>query len=79
MKEKKSRGIAVTVLLTFFAMTFAATQYTIPTILTPLTVEYGISYTTASWFITAFSLASVVVALPAGPVAVRIGVKELYC
>lgn len=76
MKEKKSRGIAVTVLLTFFAMTFAATQYTIPTILTPLTVEYGISYTTASWFITAFSLASVVVALPAGPVAVRIGVKR---
>lgn len=70
------RGIMLPLLLTLFAVPFAAMQYKVPTILPDLIVDLGLYGQTGPWLITMFTLTGVVMTLCAGPLANKIGLSK---
>lgn len=62
--------------LMLFAASFAASQYKVPTILPALLADLNFSVPEGSWLITSFTLTGTIMALVAGPLADRIGVKK---
>ena len=62
----------------FCAATLALSQFKIVPILGPITVHLGIAYEQVSWLMSVFTVAGIVLAIPAGGLIAKYGPKKIW-
>ena len=67
--------IAVTMLL--FGTAIATTQYKVPVIMGDLMAQYSMDASTASWLMSIFTFVGIVLAIPTGALAKKVGPKNV--
>ena len=67
----------VGIVLLVAGVAVAMIQYKVPTIMAPLMAQFSLDAQTASWLMSVFTLASIVMAIPSGMLAKRFGAKTM--
>ncbi|RDB64503.1 hypothetical protein C1878_01235 [Gordonibacter sp. 28C] len=70
------RYLLIPTVLMLLATFFAAVQYKVPTVLSSLIVDKGLTGESGPWLITMFTLSGAMMALASGPLTGKIGVKK---
>ncbi len=77
-KEKRyGSWILIAVCLLLFGTAIASTQYKVPVIMSNLMEMFGMDSSSSSWLMSIFTFAGIVLALPTGALAKKIGPKNV--
>lgn len=74
--DGKKRAIVASLVLTLFAIPFAAMQYKVPTLLPDLISDFSLEGQSGPWLITMFTLTGAAMTLCAGPLSAKIGLRK---
>lgn len=76
-EAKYQNHILVAVILFLVATAVTIIQYKIPTVMSPIMTQFDIDANTASWLMSVFTFVGIIVALPTGFLAQRLGPKAV--